>query len=73
MDEYKAVLSYPSQSTPHHFTLHPKSDKPVKAIIGHLSMNISSEDTTLALQNVDSDVISAKKNWQQNASRMRAQ
>jgi hypothetical protein len=39
MDHYKVLLSYLSQNTLHNFAFHPKSDKPVKVAIGHLSKN----------------------------------
>jgi hypothetical protein len=41
MDDYKAVVSYLSQNTLHHFTFHSKSDKHEKVIMGHFSINMS--------------------------------
>jgi hypothetical protein len=58
---YKALLYYLSQNTLYHFTSYPNSDKPVKAVVGHLSVNTSSEDTTLVIQVVGSNVLSVKK------------
>jgi hypothetical protein len=36
-------------------------DKPVKAVIRHLPDNISAEDITVALQEIDYEVISIKQ------------
>jgi hypothetical protein len=43
------------------FTFYTKADKPVKAIIMHLPGNISAEDITVAIQEIDYDVISVKQ------------
>jgi hypothetical protein len=41
-----------------YFTFHTKVNKPVEAAIRHMPGNISSEDFTMALQELDSDFIS---------------
>lgn len=57
---YKAILSYLSEHSLHHFTFYPKSNKPIKAVICHLPINTSLDDITLALQELGYDVISVK-------------
>jgi hypothetical protein len=50
MSEYKATQNLLSQKDLPLFTFYTKGDKPVKAVIRHLSSNTSSEDITVALQ-----------------------
>jgi len=42
MADKKVILSYLSEHNLHHFTFYPQSDKPIKAVIPQLPVNISS-------------------------------
>jgi len=44
MDDYKTIQSYLSGHNLHHFTFDPQSDKPIKTVICHLSINTSSQE-----------------------------
>jgi hypothetical protein len=61
MTDYKATQNFLTQKGLPFFTFYSKGDKPVKAVIRHLPNNISSEDITLALQELGCEVISVKQ------------
>jgi hypothetical protein len=48
--DYRAVLSCLAQHGLHHLIFHVKSNKRIRAVIRHLSVNTSSCDITLAQQ-----------------------
>jgi hypothetical protein len=60
MADYKAIQNLLSQKGPPFFTFYTKGDKPVKAVKRHLHSNTSSEDITVALQELDYEVISVR-------------
>jgi hypothetical protein len=60
MADYKVIPLYLSVRNLHHFS-YPQSDKPTKAVICHPCINTSSQDMTLALQEMGYDVISIKQ------------
>jgi hypothetical protein len=59
--DYKAVRNHLSQKCVPFFSFYTKGDKPVKAVIRHLPNHTSSEDITVALQELGYEVISVKK------------
>jgi hypothetical protein len=61
MADYKTIQNLLSQKGLPFFTLYTKGDKAVKAVISHLPNNTSSEDITVALQELGYEVISDKQ------------
>jgi hypothetical protein len=61
MADYKTIQNLLSQKGLPFFTFYTKGDKPIKAVIRHLSNNTSSEDITVALQEFGCEVISVKQ------------
>jgi hypothetical protein len=59
--DYKTIQTLLSNQGLHYFTFYTKSDKPIKAVISHLPTNTSSEDITVALQELGYEVISFKQ------------
>jgi hypothetical protein len=53
MVDYNDIQKFLSEVNLHFFTFCTKADKPVKAIIRHLSGNISVEDITVVIQAID--------------------
>jgi hypothetical protein len=62
MADYKTIQNLLSQKGLPFFTFYTKGDKPVKAVIRHLSNNTSSEGVTVALQELGCEVISVERN-----------
>jgi hypothetical protein len=60
MVDYNAIQKFLTQRNIHFSTVYTKAHKPVKAVIMYLPGNISAEDTTIALQETDYEVISIK-------------
>jgi hypothetical protein len=61
MGDYKTIQNLLSQKGLPFFTFYTKGNKPVKAVIRHLPNNTSSEDITVALQELGYEVISVKQ------------
>jgi hypothetical protein len=61
MTDYKPIQNLLSQKDLPFFTFYIKGDKPVNAVIRHLPNNTSSEDITVALQELGYEVISVKQ------------
>jgi hypothetical protein len=61
MAGYKTIQKLLSTKGLPVFTFYTNGDKPVKAVIRHLTNNSSSEDITVALQELDYEVISVKQ------------
>jgi hypothetical protein len=61
MAHYKAIQKFLSQKGLPFFTFYTKGDKPQKAVIRHLPNNTSSEDITVAVQELGYVVISVKQ------------
>jgi hypothetical protein len=61
MADYKDIQNLSSQKSLPFFTFYTKGNKPVKAVIRHSPNNTSSEDITLALQELGYEVISVKR------------
>jgi hypothetical protein len=61
MADYKTMQNLLSQKGLLFFTFYTKGDKPVKALIRHLPNNTSSEDITLAFQELCYEVIGVKQ------------
>jgi hypothetical protein len=59
--DYKAIQTLLSNQGLNYFTFYIKSDKPIKAVVIHLPTNTSSEDITVALQELGYEVISVKQ------------
>jgi hypothetical protein len=58
MMDYNATQNCLTMKNLHVFTFYTKADKTVKALIRHLPDNTSAEDTIVALQEIEYDVIS---------------
>jgi hypothetical protein len=56
--DYEAVQKFHIERCLPHFTFHIMAENLVKIVIRNLSGNISSEGITIALQELDSDLIS---------------
>ncbi|PNF27753.1 hypothetical protein B7P43_G12787, partial [Cryptotermes secundus] len=61
MADYKATQNLLNQKGLSFFTFYTKGDNPVNAVIRHLPSNTSSEDITVALQELAYEVISVKQ------------
>jgi hypothetical protein len=61
MADYKTIQNLLSQKYLPFFTFYTKGEKPVKAAIRHLPINTSSEDITVARQELGYEVISLKQ------------
>jgi hypothetical protein len=61
MMDYNTAQILRTEKNIHFFTIYTKADKPDKAVIRHLPGNALAEDITVALQDVDYDVISVKQ------------
>jgi hypothetical protein len=61
MADHKATQNLLSQKGLPFFAFYTEGDKPVKAAIRHLPSNTSSEDITVALQELEYEVISVKQ------------
>jgi hypothetical protein len=61
MAGYKVIQNLLSQKGLPFFTFYTRGEKPVKALIRHLPINTSSEDITVALQELGYEVISVKQ------------
>jgi hypothetical protein len=61
MTDYKATQNLLSQKNLPFYTFYTKGDKQVKAVISHLPSNTSSEDITVALQELGYEAISVKQ------------
>jgi acyl-CoA synthetase (NDP forming) len=61
MAGYKTIQNLLSQKGLPFFTFYTKGNKPVKAVMKHLPNNTSSEDITVALQELGYEVISVKQ------------
>jgi hypothetical protein len=61
MADYKALQNFLSQKCVSFFTFYTKGDKQVKAVIRHLLKISSSEDNTVALQELGYEIISVKQ------------
>jgi hypothetical protein len=57
MVHYNVIQKIPHLENLRFFTFYTKADKPVKVVIRDLPGSISAEDTTVALQEIDYDVI----------------
>jgi hypothetical protein len=60
MMDYNATQKFLTEQNLHVFTFYEKAGKPVEALIDHLPGITSAEDT-VALQEIDYDVVSAKQ------------
>jgi hypothetical protein len=58
---YKSIHRFLTENNLNSFTFYTKADKTVKAVIRHLSGNISAEDIGVAVQEISYDVISVKQ------------
>jgi hypothetical protein len=61
MVDFSAVRSYLENNNLAYFTFHPKSLKPMKAIICHLPLTTPAEDISDGLVSLGFDVISVKQ------------
>jgi hypothetical protein len=61
MGDYSAVRAYLDSKNLHYYTFHPKSQKPIKAVIRHLPSNTPAEDISHGLVSLGFDVISVKQ------------
>jgi hypothetical protein len=61
MADYKTIQNHLSQKCLPFFTFYTKEDKPVKAVIRHLPNTTSSEDITVALQELGYEIIIVKQ------------
>jgi hypothetical protein len=61
MADYKATQNLLSQKGLPFFTYYTNGNKPVNAVIRHLHSNTSSEDITVALQELGYEIISVKQ------------
>jgi hypothetical protein len=59
--DFTAVRSHLESRNPGYFTFHPKSLKPIKAVIRHLPLNTPAEDISKGLMNLGFDIISVKQ------------
>jgi hypothetical protein len=69
MADYKTIQNLISQKGLPFFTFYTKGEKSVKAVIRHLPINTSSEDITVALQELGYEVISVKQMTAKHPSR----
>jgi hypothetical protein len=61
MADYSAIKEYLSSQTLNYFTFYPKSLKPIKAVIRHLTGNIPAEEIYEGFVELCFDIISVKK------------
>jgi hypothetical protein len=61
MADYSAIKSFLQKENLHFFTFHPKSLKPIKAVIRHLPPVTSAEEIYEALTDLGFDVVSVKQ------------
>jgi hypothetical protein len=61
MVDYNAIQKFLTKKNLHFFTFYTKVDKLVKAVIRHLPGNISAVDITVALQEIDYNIVSLKQ------------
>jgi hypothetical protein len=61
MADFVAIRYYFDSQNLHYFTFYPKSQKPIKAVIRHLSLNTPAEDISDGLVNLGFDIISVKQ------------
>jgi hypothetical protein len=61
MADFSAIRSHFESNNLHYFTFHPKSQKPIKAVIRHLPFNTPAEDISDGLVSLGFDVISVKQ------------
>jgi hypothetical protein len=54
---YNAMQKFLTEKNLHFFTFYMKTNKPIKAVISNLPASISAEDITVALQEIDYNVI----------------
>jgi hypothetical protein len=61
MADYSAIKDHFDSKAFHYFTFHPKSEKPIKAVIRHLPMDTPAEDLSKGLQDLGFSVLSVKQ------------
>jgi hypothetical protein len=61
MGDYSAVKAHLESKNLHYFTVYPKFQKPIKAVIRYLPSNIPAEDISDSLVSLGCDVISVKQ------------
>jgi hypothetical protein len=61
MDDYRAIQTFLANKGHPYFLFYTKTEKPIKAVIRHLPSNTSSEDITVALQELGYEVISVRQ------------
>jgi hypothetical protein len=61
MTDFSAIRSHLESKSLHYYTFHPKSQKPIKAVIQHLPLNTTAEDISDGLVTLGFDVISVKQ------------
>jgi hypothetical protein len=61
MVDYQAVRNFLDSHSLSYFTFFPKTDKPIKAVILHLPINIPAEDIAQGLVDIGFDVISVRQ------------
>jgi hypothetical protein len=60
MVDWNNIQKFLTEKTLHFFTFYKKADQLVTAVISHLSGNNSAEDITVALQEVNYDIINVR-------------
>jgi hypothetical protein len=61
MADYSTIRSHFESNNLHYYTCHPKSQKPIKAVIRHLPLRTPAEDISDGLDSLGFDVISVKQ------------
>jgi hypothetical protein len=61
MADYSAIRSYFDSNHLHYFTFHPKSEKPIKAVIRQLPGDTPAEDISNGLQDLGFSILSVKQ------------
>jgi hypothetical protein len=61
MADYSAIREYFDKNHLNYFTFHPKSQKPIKAVIRHLPIDTPAEDISNGLQDLGYSVLSVKQ------------
>jgi hypothetical protein len=61
MEDYSAIKEYLSSQNLNYFNFYPKSLKPIKAVIRHLSGNTPTEEIYVGLGEIGFDIISVKQ------------
>jgi hypothetical protein len=61
MDDYKRLKEYSESNGLHFFTFHPKSVKPLKAVIRHLPSDTPAEDISKGLEELGFGTVSVKQ------------